>query len=672
MIWRLCALLIAAIASALSVAGALQARSAQGDVSGRWRIDPAPERFPWTAVLRVYGTRVIGAVSNCASGGAMEIAEGSVDGNVMTLRCVSGDGDRTLTFKGTVEGSRITFAWTKTVRAGNDRPNDPVFGAASAGQFTVARVPAEADATAALAAAAPRPPAVTFERIRNAAQEPENWLTYAGSLAGLRHSALNELTPENVKDLELAWLRQMPGLNVRVQATPIVDRGVMYTVQPPNDVIALDAATGRQRWIYSHKPLAGARASGGGGRPNRGLAILGDTVYLGTIDAHLLAIDAYSGKLRWDTVVANAADPACGGRLCYVITHAPLVLNGKIIVGVGGGEGPIRGFIAAFDAATGKEIWRFHTVPAPGEPGNDTWAGDSWKTGGAGVWVTGAYDPELNLTYWGTGNPFPAVDGAARAGDNLYSDSVVALDADTGRLKWHYQFTPHDEMDWDSAQTPALVDLDWRGRRRKVMLWANRNGLMYVLDRSTGEFLMGKPFVAVNWTTGFDAKGRPQLSTAPRGEKHVILPGISPTNWCPPSYSPVTGLFYIPSWERGATSGAIPVRGSAYGAMRAFDPKSGERKWEFKVNDGVFLGGALTTASNLLFTGVWGDFYSEPAASRLVDGYFYALDARTGQQLWKTSLAGSVQGPAITYSTGGRQFVVVAGGNTLFAFALRR
>ena len=272
--------------------------------------------------------------------------------------------------------------------------------------------------------------------------------------------------------------------------------------------------TGRPFWTLEYKPQIAARPCCG--RVNRGLAILGDTLYMGTIDAHLVAIDAKTGKIVWDVAAAKLGEKVTEK---YAITHAPVVVKDKVIVGMAGGDLGIRGFIAAFDAKDGKEIWRFYTIPGPGEPGNETWSGDSWETGGAGVWNSGAYDPETNLVYFGTGNPAPDWDGRTRLGDNLYSDSVVALDADTGKLKWHYQFTPHDELDYDSTQVPVLADIQWQGRPRKVMLWANRNGLMYVLDRMTGEFLLGKPYVKVNWMDGFDAKGRPDPH--PRTDSHA-------------------------------------------------------------------------------------------------------------------------------------------------------
>jgi alcohol dehydrogenase (cytochrome c) len=515
---------------------------------------------------------------------------------------------------------------------------------------------------------------VTFERILSADREPQNWLTYSGTVLGQRHSTLTQITQANVKALELAWIWQGrqsawrragpdPGsAEQKFEATPLVVDGALYTVQAPNDVIALDATTGRIRWTYRHVITLGARDFCCG-RVNRGLAILGDTLFIGTLDAHLLAIKASTGQVIWNTTVASLADPACKDSYCYSITHAPLVVKDKVIVGTAGGDGPIRGFIAAFDTATGKEAWRFHTIPAPGEPGNATWSGDSWKTGGAGVWTTGGYDRDLNLTYWGTGNPFPMSPGTARLGDNLYSNSVVALDADTGKLNWHYQFTPHDDQDWDAGQTPVLADMEWQGRLRKVMLWANKNGLLYVLDRTTGEFLMGRPFVEVNWTDGFYVNGRPRR--VPPKEGDPIKP-FGGTNWYPPSYSPRTGLFYVPS-RLDIDSGAV----------QAFDPKTGERKWAFELTRTIHAAGVLSTASDLVFSGTFrlespGAPQISPNPERLADGDFFALNARTGQLLWNTSLGGDIRSGPMSYSVNGTQYVAVAAGNSLFAFALRR
>ena len=525
---------------------------------------------------------------------------------------------------------------------------------------------------------------VSFDRIVGADKEPQNWLTYSGGMSSHRHSSLKQITTENAKNLELQWVYQARSLE-KFEATALVVDGVLYTVQAPNDVIAMDAVTGRVFWTYSYNPDPDARPCCG--RINRGLAILGDTLFMGAIDAHLIALDARNGKPLWNTTVAKAASG-------YALTHAPLIVKDKVIVGTAGGEYGIRGFIAAYDVKTGKEVWRFYTIAGPGDPGRSTWGGDSWKTGGGSVWVTGSYDPSLNLTYWGIGNPGPDWNGDPRPGDNLYSDSVVALDADTGKLKWYYQFSPHDEFDYDAVQVPVLVDMDWKDNRgvtkpRKMMFWANRNGLFYAIDRSTGEFLMGKPFVEVNWMKGFDEKGRPMRipGKVPTTEGTLIAPGNQGgTNWYSPSYSPGTGLFYIPAWvnyksiyvktqeeyQEGRTyAGGLPrspvpftrtmqnfrKEEEGYGAVLAIDPKTGDKKWEFKMTD-VTDAGILTTASNLLFSG-----------GR--EGYFFALDARSGTQLWKAAVGGAVASGPMTYSVNGKQFVAVAAGNSLFTFALK-
>ncbi|WP_428101427.1 pyrroloquinoline quinone-dependent dehydrogenase [Candidatus Rariloculus sp.] len=525
-----------------------------------------------------------------------------------------------------------------------------------------------------LVAAAPIEAQVSFDRILHAEREPANWLSYSGTLSNDRYSRLNEITTDNAKDLKLEWVWQARSLE-KFEATPLVVDGVLYTVQAPNDVVALDAATGRIFWTYPYEPSPDARTCCG--RVNRGLAILGDTLFMGTIDAHLLAIDAKSGQLLWNTKVAEAAER-------YSITMVPLVVKDKVMVGTAGGDMGIRGLVAAFDVVSGKEVWRFHTIPAPGEPGNDSWSGDSWKTGGAAVWNAGAYDPDTNLVFFGTGNPAPDWDGRSRLGDNLYSNSVVALDADTGEIEWHYQFTPHDELDYDATQVPVLADIDWRGEPRKVMLWANRNGLMYVLDRVTGEFLFGKPYVATNWMDGFDEKGRPQRvpGMLPTPEGTLIRPHVhGATNWAPPSFSPKTGLFYVAHWEN---SGIIVIEGQspravginrrqttmgqvnlqpffnndeeAYGVVRAYDPDTLTPKWEFRMGD-ITWGGVLSTAGDVVFSGG-------------KEGYFVALDARSGELLWKASVGGQINSGPMSYAVGGKQYVAIAAGSALFAFSL--
>jgi alcohol dehydrogenase (cytochrome c) len=522
---------------------------------------------------------------------------------------------------------------------------------------------------------------VSFNRILDANKEPQNWLTYSGTVLSQRYSLLNQITPANVRNLELKWIFQSRSLE-KFEATPLVVDGILYTVQAPNDVVAIDARTGRVFWVYEYASSPEARPCCG--RVNRGLAILNDVLYMGTIDGHLLAIDAKSGRPIWNAAVARA-------EAGYAITHAPLVVKDKVIVGVAGGEFGIRGFLAAYDARTGKEAWRFNTIPGPGEPGHETWVGDSWQHGGASVWVTGSYDPQTNLTFWGIGNPGPDWNSDVREGTNLYSDSVVALNAGTGKLKWYFQFSPHDDFDYDSVQVPVLADMEIRGKIRRVMLWANRNGFYYVLDRVTGEFLQGKSFAKVTWTTGLDDAGRPVRVAAanPTREGTLTYPGVQgATNWFSPSYSPHTGLFYINVWENygsvfsklpaeyiegrrytaGAPRSPVPsLRGAqvlnrtedeGYGVIRAFDPRTGDRKWEFKMAD-VSMSGILTTATDVLFAG-----------GR--EGWFWALDARTGAELWRENLGGEVASGPISYSIDGRQYIAVSAGNSLFTFALRQ
>jgi alcohol dehydrogenase (cytochrome c) len=523
---------------------------------------------------------------------------------------------------------------------------------------------------------------VTYERLLRAAQEPQNWLTYSGTYSGQRYSALDQITPQNVGALEQKWVFQADSLQ-KFEATPLVLDGVIYLTQPPNDVVALDGRTGRIFWIYNHKLAPDVRACCG--LVNRGLAVLGDTLFMATVDAQLVAIDAKSGKALWKTRVADA-------NARYSMTLAPLVVKDKVIIGVAGGEFGIRGFIAAYDAASGKEAWRFYTIPGPAETGHETWpSGDAWEHGGGSIWVTGSFDPELNLTYWGIGNPGPDWNPSQRRGDNLFTDSVVALDADTGKLKWHFQFTPNDAYDYDSVQIPVLVDRPWNGAMRKLLLLANRNGFFYVLDRATGKFLSGKPFVKVNWASGLDDSGRP-LPTPPSAGA-TVYPGVQGgTNWYSPSYSPRTGLFYVPAWigygslfssedvEYRAGQGFVggyhrpPIPNSpnpslrtfpintwteaaGHGAVLALDVGTGEKRWEFKMHD-VTDSGVLTTASDLLFTG-----------GR--EGYFQALDARTGELLWKSSVGGAVSAAPITYRLDGKQYVAIAAGHALFVYGLR-
>ncbi len=526
--------------------------------------------------------------------------------------------------------------------------------------------------------------AAEYDRIKNADAEPQNWLTYNGTYKSQRYSELKQITRRNVKHLELKWMLQNKVFGAW-QSNPIIDDGIMYITQRPNDVIAMDARTGRVYWVYEHTPDPAYQVCCGAN--NRGVALLGDKLFMGTLDGKLVALDKVTGQPVWQQTVGDV-------KLAYSVTMAPLAIKDKVIVGTGGGEYGIRGYIVAYDAETGEEAWRFYTIPGPGEPGHDTWEGDDWKYGGASVWVTGSYDVEQNLTFWGIGNPGPDWNAEQRPGDNLYSDSVVALDVDTGELKWHFQFTPNDAYDYDSVQVPVLVDREWRGEQRKLMLWANRNGYFYVLDRTNGKFLLGKPFVKVNWASGLDDNGRPIPTPQPEGA--ATYPGNQGgTNWYPPSYSPRTGLFYFSAWEDYATIYApleqeyeegsaflgggftvqTPVHGAptigigrytpindwtdvvGYGSLKAIDPETGDAKWTFDQFD-VSDAGMLTTASDLLFTG-----------GR--EGYFYALDARNGKELFKVNLGGQIVMAPVTFMVDGTQYVTVTSGNAMATFAVR-
>ena len=526
---------------------------------------------------------------------------------------------------------------------------------------------------------------VTSARIQASAKEPQNWLTYSGNYNGQRYTTLDQITPANVKNLNLEWVFQVRSLGAadKFEATPIVVDGVMYTVSPPNDVVALDAVTGRQFWRYNYTVAQEARPCCG--RVNRGLAILGNSLFMGTLDGRVVALNAKTGEVQWNVAIDR---PEVG----YALTVAPLVVKDKVIVGPAGGEFGIRGYIVALDPKTGKELWRFYTIPAPGEPGSETWSGDAWKRGGGPIWTTGSYDPELNLMYWGVGNPGPDWNGDGRPGDNLYTDSVIALDPDTGKLKWHYQFTPHDEFDYDATQVPVLGDIQFNGQSRKVLMQANRNGVFYVLDRTNGQFLKATPFTKVNWVNGWDAKGKPNRALSPTPEGTLVYPNNQgATNWYSPSFSPRTGLFYIPTWADtysvyrktpgkdavpftegqffagtfptmalppmvgAATNTRLPQEG--YGSIQAVDPKTGERRWEFRMND-VTDSGVLSTATDLVFAG-----------GR--EGYFFALDAKTGALLWKSMVGGQVASGPMSYAVNGKQYVAISAGNNLFVYALR-
>ena len=510
---------------------------------------------------------------------------------------------------------------------------------------------------------------LTFERLVNAAQEPQNWLMYSGDYGGQRHSLLDQINRDTVEQLEVAWVHQFHTLSV-VETSAVVVDGMMFVTESPSTVIALDAATGRPFWRYEH--VVAERLKVCCGENNRGVAVLGDKVFVGTVDAHLIALDAKTGNVLWNVEVA---DVSAG----YSITNAPLVVKDMVLTGIAGGEYGIRGFLDAYDVETGDRVWRFYTVPGEGEPGNDTWGGDSWKYGGAPTWVTGSYDPDTNLIYWGTGNPGPDWNGDVRPGDNLYSDSVVVLDADTGELMWHFQFTPHDTHDWDAVQVPVLANLQMDGRERKLLLWGNRNGFYYVLDRASGEFLRAQAFVKQTWAEGIDENGRPILipGMEPTETGVEVFPGITGgTNWWSPSYSPAANLFYVRSYDGadifykrdddfeegdlylGGYGERADVPENVTTAIRALDPLTGDLRWEYPIPTAWWGAGILTTAGRVLFSGT-------------ADGYVFALDDSTGEVLWHMSVGGQVHAAPMSYSVDGRQYVTVAANHALFTFALR-
>ncbi len=507
---------------------------------------------------------------------------------------------------------------------------------------------------------------VSHERILKGSREPGNWLTYSGNYSGHRFSSLDQINDQNVGRLKPAWSYQVNSLQ-KFETTPLVVDGVMYISEPPSNVTALDIRTGRPLWKYRRILPDDVRVCCG--QVNRGVAVLGDLVYVGTVDAHLVAVDSKTGAVRWDTTVADY-------KAGYSITVAPLAVKDKIVVGMAGGEYGVRGFLDAYDAKSGKRAWRFWTVPGPGEPGNTSWAGDTWKTGSATTWVTGAFDPESNLIYWGTGNPGPDWNGEVRGGDNLYSDCLLAVDADSGKLKWHFQFTPHDVHDWDATQVPILVDGEVRGKKRKMVLFANRNAFYYVLDRTSGEFLAGKAYAKQTWAKGLDDGGRPVLlsGTSPSLEGTKVWPSVAGSNnWYSPSYSPRTDLLYVAARESGSIyfvgeaeykegeqfngGGFRSIPGDEeFGAIRALHPATGAVAWEYKLFSAPWAG-VLSTAGNLVF-------------GSTNEGQVFALQASTGKPLWRYQAGGSGRSNPMSYTSDGKQYVAVAVGNALHVFGL--
>ena len=564
----------------------------------------------------------------------------------------------------------ITLGVPGTAMVGHPLPRDDVWRLVSYLSHLMAAQPAEAITSPSKPAPASFEP-VTPDELRAADDHPADWLTYSGSYAGHRYSRLRQINRDNVGQLRLEWARQFTTTAERVETSPIVRGSVMFVTEPPNSVQALDAATGRVLWTYARDLPSQLRLCCGTG--NRGVALLGNRVFVGTLDAHLIALDAGTGRVLWDVPVAEYSSG-------YSITGAPLAIDGMVVTGVANGEFGNRGFIDAYDAASGERRWRFYTVPAAGEPGSETWQGSSLTNGGAPTWVTGSFDPESRLLYWGVGNASPDFYSENRPGDNLYSNSVAALDVDTGKLRWYFQFTPHDAHDWDATQVPVLIDGVVDGLPRKLLVTANRNGFYYVLDRITGEFLLGTPFVRQTWTDGLDAKGRPRVrpESVPTQQGSTVYPNVSGgTNWRSPSFDPELGLFFVPATDRGSifftlpkqpvdrnglvlmgTSTPVPDEDMIV-AVKAVEATTGRLRWQYTRpprRSPPDMGGLTSTAGHIVFGA---DLET-----------LFALDADTGAELWHIEAGGLVLAAPVTYELADRQYVAVAAGHSILAFTL--
>ncbi len=507
---------------------------------------------------------------------------------------------------------------------------------------------------------------IRYEDILAAGQSPNRWLTYSGSYDAHRFSPNNQITSANVAGLRLLWMRQYNTSEPSIETSPLVIDGYMFVTLPSNRVEALDAKTGALIWAYDrHLP---ERLPLCCGYVNRGLAVLGSTLFLGTLDAHLVALDIKTGEVRWDVEIADY-------KSGYTITGAPLALKNLVVTGIAGGEFGIRGFVDARNAETGEEVWRSYTIPQPGQPGADTWAGNSLKTGGGPTWLTGSFDPETNLIYWPTGNPSPNFNGDSRTGDNLYTNSVLALDADNGTLRWYFQFTPHDVFDWDATEIVVLLDENTAGTKHRYLAQANRNGFFYLIDRGTGHFSLARPFAQQTWAERIDSNGHPVVSPGayPTEKGTTVYPGVGgATNWESPTFSPLTGYLYVPALDWGGVffkgpadyhPGDVFPGGSfqfftgvqPQAAVRALDPTTGEQRWEYR-NPAFIISGLLSTGGSVVFGGQ--------------EENFFALDARTGRELWRVGTGGPIRAAPVTFLSGEKQMVTIAAGHNLLTFGL--
>jgi|HubBroStandDraft_4_1064222.scaffolds.fasta_scaffold05143_5 alcohol dehydrogenase (cytochrome c) len=495
-----------------------------------------------------------------------------------------------------------------------------------------------------------------------------NWISYNGDYSGRRYSSLAEINPGNLAGLRTEWVFHARD-SKRLEVTPLVVNGMML-VTAANDAFALDARTGRMVWHHSW-PISEGLIDDASGHINRGVAVWRDRVYMEADNAHLLCMDARSGNLIWDV-------PYADWNKNYGATSAPLAVKDKILVGTSGGDDGVRGFVAAYDALTGKLAWRFWTIPAPGEFGSESWPGKLYLHGGGTTWMPGTYDPQLNTIYWGTSNPAPDFEGGVRPGDDLYTDCVLALDPDTGKLKWYFQFTPHDLFDFDAVETPILIDAVYQGEARKLLVEANRNGYVYVLDRTDGKFLSATRFVEkLNWAKEIDSHGRPvRTGVEPTADGTRICPGFAgATNWFAPSYSESTRLVYFMALEACEnfffkpqpfqegqgyySTGAkrIPSEGSQK-VLVAFSLDTGSIAWKYpQAGGGRSSAGTMATAGGLVFFG-------DDAGS------FEAVEAQSGKALWHFNTGQDISASPMSYAVGGRQYVAIAAGSDVFSFAL--
>jgi alcohol dehydrogenase (cytochrome c) len=507
---------------------------------------------------------------------------------------------------------------------------------------------------------------ITPDRLLQAQNDPNTWLMYSKNYAGWRYSDLRQINTSNVQRLVPAWQFQA-GVPGKFESSPLVFDGMMYFTAPTNHAYALDLASGRQIWHYSKALPPGVSICCG--QVNRGFAALGTKLFKVNLEATLLAMDAKTGAVLWETQIDDI-------KKGYSATVAPLVVRNKVIIGVAGAEYGVRGFIDAYDVETGKRVWRFWTVAGPDDPGGHTWGGDSWQRGGGSIWVTGTYDPETNLTYWGTGNPGPDWNGDQRPGDNLYTDSVVALDVDTGQREWHFQITPHDVHDWDAVSDPVILDTTVNGQKVKAVMQANRNGYFYVLERATGKFLYAKPYTKITWADGLDDRGRPFVrpGQAPSADGTKSCPAVGGGhNWQATTYNLQTGWYYFTTTEgcqtyyknqqefregllfTGSTGTPIPLEPTT-GAIVAMDPATGAIKWKYETVSPV-PSGLVSTAGGVMFAGTR-------------EGHFLALDTRSGKVLWRYQTGATIIAPPITYQFNGRQYVAVEAGSTMMTFSL--